>query len=93
MLKSLLHRSVFAFGRVLCFGGSVFAQAIQSSRIQQIQTILQEKLKLSPAQRKLDSHIHFAAQAVRGATTSSTVPAEVLKSNETGASEISEAPS
>jgi hypothetical protein len=75
MLATLIRRSFLALGLLLCGCGVAVAQSLQPSAIQQIRMILQEKSNLNPAQRKLDSHIHFAAQAARGALSSSTVPA------------------
>ena len=54
---------------VLC-GGLTFAQNLQPGAIQQIQTILQEKATRTPAQRKLDSHLHLTGQVARGSAMS-----------------------
>ena len=74
MSTSFVWRSVFTIGLVICFSSAVFAQAMQPSAVQQIQAILQEKLNRTPAQQKLDSHIHLATQAASGAVTQSTMP-------------------
>jgi len=66
--------SLLAVGLTACFSGLVFAQKIQPSGIQQIQTILQEKASRTPAQRKLDSHLHMSAQLARGALRAATMP-------------------
>ncbi len=65
------------------------AQTIHPRAVQEIQSILQEKLNRTPAQRKLDSHLHLAGQAARGTVTSSTMPSlpnivNVLDFNEHG---------
>src|SRR5467141_1922826 len=39
---------------------------IRSSAIQEIRRILEEKMSRTPAQQKLDSHLHLAGQAARG---------------------------
>jgi hypothetical protein len=65
---------LFALGMALGLSGAVYAQAIQPSALRQIQTILQEKLNPTPAQRKLDSHLHLSAQLVRGVYTAATMP-------------------
>ncbi len=57
------------------WSGVASAQQLQRSGIEQIQTILNEKGRLTPAQRKLDSHLHFAAQYQRGALSLETIPA------------------
>jgi Subtilase family/FG-GAP-like repeat len=75
MLGTLVRRSFLALVVVFCGSGLAVAQSLQPSAIHQIQAILQEKSGLNPAQRKLDSHIHFVAQAARGALSASTVPA------------------
>jgi hypothetical protein len=66
--------SLLAVGLTACFSGLVFAQKIQPSGIQQIQTILQEKANRTPAQRKLDSHLLMSAQLARGALRAATMP-------------------
>ena len=59
---------------MLHVSGLVYAQEIQPSALRQIQTILQEKLSRTPAQRKLDSHLHLSAQLVRGVFSPATMP-------------------
>lgn len=58
-------------GLMVCFSGLTIAQPLP----QQFQAILQEKSSRTPAQRKLDSHVHLSAQVARGSLTSSTIPA------------------
>jgi len=55
-------------------GSAQSAQAIQPSALHEIQAILQEKLKRTPAQRKLGSHLHHAALVVGGALTTAAMP-------------------
>jgi hypothetical protein len=66
--------SLLAVGLTACFSGLVFAQKIQPSGMRQIQTILEEKASRTPAQRKLDSHLHMSAQLARGALRAATMP-------------------
>ena len=72
--QSLLVVTLAVVGLIAWGNGVVFAQTMHPAAIQQIQTILQEKLNLTPVQQKLDSHIHFAGQALRGAVNSSMIP-------------------
>ncbi len=66
--------SLFAVGLTAYFSGLAFAQEIQPSAVQQVQTILQEKASRTPAQQKLDSHLHLSAQLARGALSAATMP-------------------
>jgi len=66
----VIRRSSFTVclvGQLAFCGCLAFAQTLQPSAIQQIQTILQEKLARTPTQRKLDSHLHLAGELARGA--------------------------
>src|SRR5262245_62300296 len=75
MLIRIARRSVLALALVLWFSVIASAQAMQASGLKQVQAILQEKMRLTPTQRKLDSHIHFTAQAASGALTVGMIPA------------------
>jgi hypothetical protein len=74
VLQSLLVVTLAAVGLGLCGRGVVVAQTIDPVALQQIQTILHEKRTRTPAQQKLDSHLHFAGQALRGATNAAMIP-------------------
>src|ERR1035441_5800463 len=64
------------FVSLLVFYGSLaFAQDLQPSAVQQIQMILQEKAGRTPAQQKLDSHLHLTGQSARGLLSAATFPA------------------
>jgi len=74
----LVRRFPFAPGFIILWvfhGSPGFAQDLQPSAIQQIQTVLQEKAGRTPAQQKLDSHVHLAGQLGRGALSAATFPA------------------
>ncbi len=45
---------------------SLIAQNLTPNGIQQIQSLAEEKRSRTPEQRKLDSHLHYAAKIVRG---------------------------
>jgi hypothetical protein len=72
ILKGL--SSIVAIGLGASFHGIAFAQAIQPSGIREIQEILREKAGRTPAQRKLDSHLHLAGQVARGALNAQAMP-------------------
>src|SRR5471032_357068 len=78
MVQFMLNRrssSAVVFVGLLVFcGGLAFAQDMQPSAIQQIQTIQKEKAGRTPAQRKLDSRVHLSGQLARGALTNATFP-------------------
>ena len=57
---------LLAFALTVCFRGVVLAQEIQPSAVSQIQSILEEKMSRTPAQQKMDSHLHLSGQAARG---------------------------
>ena len=62
---------------------------IRSSAVAEIQRILEEKTNRTPAQHKLDSHLHFAGQVARGAMHVETMPSlanvnSALEFNERG---------
>ncbi|MBV9747141.1 MAG: S8 family serine peptidase, partial [Acidobacteriia bacterium] len=57
-----------------CLSGPAFAQTLQPNAQREIEAILQEKANRTPAQQKLDSHIHLAGQLARGALTTATIP-------------------
>ena len=52
-----------------------FGQEIQPNAIREIQAILQEKARRTPAQRKLESHLHLAGQVARGVLNARQIPA------------------
>jgi hypothetical protein len=72
--QPLLVLTLSTVGLIIAESGAVFAQAIHPGAIQQVQDILQEKMSRTPAQQKLDSHVHLAAQAARGVLNSSMMP-------------------
>jgi uncharacterized repeat protein (TIGR02543 family) len=47
---------------------------LSPTALKEVQAILAEKTHRTPAQRKLDSHIHFAGQVLRGAVDLSKMP-------------------
>jgi predicted small lipoprotein YifL len=73
-MKHIERFLLLAVGLTACFSGLAFPQKIQPSGVQQLQTILQEKASRTPAQRKLDSHLHLSAQLARGALSAATMP-------------------
>ena len=75
MLIRRFSSIAFLAGQLVFCGGLAFAQDLQPSAIQQMQTIMQEKAGRTPAQRKLDSHVHLSGQAARGVLTSASFPA------------------
>jgi hypothetical protein len=66
---------VLAFGVAGSFTGVAFSRQIQPSGIRQIQALLEEKAHRTPAQRKLDSHLHLAGQVARGVLSTRQIPA------------------
>src|SRR5437773_2350164 len=52
-----------------------FAQDLQPSAVQQILTTIQEKASRTPAQQKLDSHLHLTGQVARGILGAANFPA------------------
>jgi|ERR1017187_4867844 subtilisin family serine protease len=53
----------------------LFAQtALPTSGAQQIQSLLEEKATWTPAQQKLDSHLHYSAKMVQGQAITASVP-------------------
>jgi len=84
--------AVAALAWVVCDRGVVFAQigqTIPPSGLQQIQAIIDEKANRSPAQQKLDSHLHLAGQVLRGAPSAAQIPSaassfDALDFNESG---------
>jgi len=49
-------------------------RGIRSSAVEEIKRILEEKMSRTPAQQKLESHLHHAGQLARGALHAETMP-------------------
>lgn len=67
--------SLVAAGLAVSPSSVMLAGQIQPSAIREIQTILQEKARRTPAQRKLESHLHLAGQVARGVLSAKQIPA------------------
>jgi hypothetical protein len=67
--------SLVAAGLAGSLSSVTFGQEIQPSAIREIQAILQEKARRTPAQRKLESHLHLAGQVARGVLNARQIPA------------------
>jgi hypothetical protein len=78
MMRSTILRGLgigLAIGVAVSSGSLAFSRQIQPSGIRQIQLILQEKAHQTPAQRKLETHIHLAGQVARGVLSAKQIPA------------------
>jgi Subtilase family/Abnormal spindle-like microcephaly-assoc'd, ASPM-SPD-2-Hydin len=67
--------SMVAAWLAVSFNRVTFARDLQPNAIRQIQAIMQEKARRTPAQRKLESHLHAAGQVARGVLSVREIPA------------------
>src|SRR5262249_21281849 len=51
---------------ITLFFNQAFAQTLSQSAIEQLTALSEEKLSRTPAQQKLDSHLHYAGKITRG---------------------------
>ena len=73
---TLVCRVVRVAGVLGLVSGLALAQdALSPTAMRQIQDLMQEKEGRTPAQKKLDSHLHYALKMMRGQAISTSVPA------------------
>jgi Cep192 domain 4/Subtilase family len=71
MKKTILTLIALSFVSAPAF---LFGRQIPTRGLQQIQALIQEKRRLTPAQRKLDTHLEWASQLAHGRMTAQQIP-------------------